>query len=95
MSEPSPLRKSERLNLRVSTDQKQILEQAAELLQTSCSAFMMEAALGKALQVIEDSSQIRLKQADWQSFCDALDAEPAELPGLKALLSKPGLFDWD
>lgn len=91
----SQFKKSERLNLRVSSEQKSILEQAAELMQTSCSAFMMEAALGKAALILDEASQIRLKQAEWQHFCEALDTPARELPGLKTLLSKPGIFDWD
>ena len=31
----------------------------------------------------------------WQSFCDALDAAPREIPALQKLLTKASLFDGD
>lgn len=34
-----------------------------------------------------------LPPAHWQSFCDALDAPPREIPSLRMLLTEASLFD--
>ncbi len=31
----------------------------------------------------------------WQAFCDALDAEPKNIPALRKLLIEPSIFDAD
>jgi predicted DNA-binding antitoxin AbrB/MazE fold protein len=40
-----------------------------------------------------DQVQFVLSNDRWQSFCDALDAPPKEIPALRKLLTEPSLFD--
>lgn len=40
-----------------------------------------------------DQTLFALTPALWQSFCDALDAAPKEIPALRKLLKEASLFD--
>ena len=86
-------RKAERMNLRATEDQKLVIEQAAQLRQTSATEFMLQSAYSEALRVLEEASRLRLEQEAWEGFCAALDAPAKELPGLKAFMAEPDLFD--
>jgi uncharacterized protein (DUF1778 family) len=92
MAKAAP-RKNERINLRTTEDQKLVIEQAAHLKQTTASEFMLQAAYSEALRVLEDASRIRLSREAWESFNAALDEPPKVLPGLKAFLAQPDVFD--
>lgn len=85
-------RKTERMDLRATEEQKQLIEQAAQLLQTTASEFMLQAAYSEAMRTIEEAGRIRLNKQAWENFCTALDEPAQELPGLKEFLSQPDLF---
>jgi uncharacterized protein (DUF1778 family) len=87
-------RKTERMDLRATQEQKQIIERASAIRQTSASEFMLQSAYAEAVRVLEEASRIPLDSQAWERFCAALDAPAQTLPGLQAFMAEPDdLFD--
>ena len=73
--------------------QKDVIARAAEIRQTTVTAFMIEHAFEAAQQVLADQNHFYLTPGKWDEFCAALDAPPRELPELRRLLTEPSVFD--
>jgi uncharacterized protein (DUF1778 family) len=54
---------------------------------------MVEQAFSEAQQILADQTHFYLSSDKWDEFCAALDAPPTDLPKLRELLTKPGVFD--
>lgn len=79
---------AERINLRASSEAKQVIEQAAQLIGTNLSAFMLNQSYEAALRIIQQHGVIMLGNADRDAIMRALDnpQEPTrELHELMAL----------
>jgi uncharacterized protein (DUF1778 family) len=85
--------KEERLNIRVSPKQKEVISLAAQLTHTTVSAFVVNTAYLAAEEVLTNQSEFILSKSAWDQFCAALDAPPKELPKLKKLLTEPSIFE--
>jgi uncharacterized protein (DUF1778 family) len=86
--------KDERLQVRVDPAAKQTLERAAAATHVSLSAFVLEAAHGRAEEVLSERAVISLKPEAAAAFARAL-AEPGTVNArLAAALSRPRKFDW-
>lgn len=72
-----------RLNMRVSSDQENLLRAAAELSGESVSGFVLAAATGRARDVIGAANRIELDAETFERFVSALDDEPEDLPVLR------------
>jgi uncharacterized protein (DUF1778 family) len=81
--------KSERLDLRITSDQKRLLESAAVEAGTTLTDFVVTAAAIAARATMADRTQFSLPPDRWAAFAAALDREPVELPRLGALLREP------
>lgn len=68
--------KQERLHIRLDGDSKQKLERAAAYANRSLSEFVLSRALDAADAVILEHETLRLSDADWQVFLDALEHPP-------------------
>ena len=75
------------INLRARPEQRDLIDQAAELLGKSRSDFMLEAACDKAQSVLLDQIFFRLDADKLRQFTKLLEAPPAHNPGLKRLLA--------
>jgi uncharacterized protein (DUF1778 family) len=84
--------KGTKVQLRLRPAQKAVLARAAELRQTSISNFMLEHAYEAAQQVLAEQVDIVMPPAEWEAFCQALDAPPRSIPALKKLFSQPSVF---
>ena len=73
--------------------QKDVIARAAELKQTTLTNFMVEHAFEAAQNILADQVHFYLSPEKWDQFTAALDAPPKDLPGLRKLLSEPGVFD--
>ncbi|MDO8331750.1 MAG: DUF1778 domain-containing protein [Fluviicoccus sp.] len=85
---PSHAVSAERINLRASAEAKQVIEQAAQLIGTNLSAFMLNQSYEAALRIIQQHSVIMLSNADRDAIMHALNnpQEPTrELRELMAL----------
>ena len=85
--------KESRLNIRASRHQKEVIAQAARLVNTTVSTFVLHYAYEGARSVLAERSRFRLPASQWKAFCEALDAPPKDLPALRRLLKSKGVFD--
>ncbi len=75
------------INLRALPQQRDLIDQAAQLLGKNRSDFMLEAACDKAQSVLLDQVFFGLDDAKYQQFTAMLDAPPQSNPGLDRLLN--------
>ena len=68
--------KVERLQARLTPDQKALIAHAAEIEGRSLTDFVVSTATQTAKKVIEDQSILRLSVADQKTFADALSQTP-------------------
>lgn len=90
---PTRTTRSEKIDLRVSREDKQILEAAANVVHSSVSAFVLNSALARADEALADRRSFVLSKSKWNEFLAALDAPTRPLPRVQRLLSEPGFFD--
>ena len=87
--------KAERLHLRVDPEQKALLEAASRAAGDTVSGFVLRVATEAAADVLADRCMFALDEQAWQVFDQALSRPPAEVPGLRELLSAPAVLDRD
>lgn len=88
--------KDQRLNLRVSAGQRQMIQNAADSAHKSLTAFVLEATLAEADRVLADRRVFSLPQDRWDAFLRALDEPTASVAGkrrLKKLLRTPSVLE--
>lgn len=90
---PAPVRRSEKLDLRLTPAAKQTLHDAAAASQRSVSDFVLESALARAEETLIDRRQFGLGAEQWQAFMAALDAPPKQHPRLRRLLTEASVFE--
>ncbi|MGH7783918.1 MAG: DUF1778 domain-containing protein [Candidatus Binatia bacterium] len=78
--------RNEIINLRASRRQKQLIDQAAELLDRSRSDFMLEVACREAQALLLDQNHFSLSKDKFKRFMAALDEPPKENAKLQKLL---------
>lgn len=77
--------KTERLNLRCSSDALGLLREAAELQGQDLTSFIFGASLDRARSVLAEDRILRLSPAEVLQVEEALDVDPAPNPQLAAL----------
>lgn len=75
------------INLRALPEQRDLIDQAANLLGKNRSDFMLEAACERAQSVLLDQVFFKLDTDKFQQFMAVLDAPPSANPGLARLMS--------
>ncbi len=88
-----PTPRTDRLDLRISTEAKQALQAAALVRHTSVSDFVLSSALEAAQEALADRNRFGLNAEQWTAFQVALDAPPASHPRLKQLMQERSLFE--
>jgi uncharacterized protein (DUF1778 family) len=84
-AEPGTLRAAN-INLRVSRNQKSLIDRAAQALGRNRSEFMLEAACREAESILLDRRYFQLSAADLRRFTTMLDKRPAANARLARLL---------
>ena len=79
--------KSDRIDVRVKSSQKDYLVYAATLRDMKLSAFVLESAMKEAEEIVNQNVHFTLPEKKWQAFCAALDKPAREIPKLKRLFS--------
>ena len=79
--------KSERMNLRCSSEALVTLREAAELQGQDLTSFVLGAALDRARGVLAQDRILRLDPTEILQLEKALDAEPTVIPQLARLFS--------
>lgn len=83
------------IHLRARSQDRALIDQAAELVGTNRSQFMMASALKEAKNVLLDQSTIFANGETFQKVMDWMDspATPAEAEGMKRLLQARAPWD--
>ncbi len=85
--------KSERIEVRVSPEQKEIFARAAAARGESMSDFIHEAASLAAQEALADRTAFSLSSKQWRDFVAALDRPPQSKKRLAALLKKKSVLE--
>jgi uncharacterized protein (DUF1778 family) len=85
--------RAENINLRVSRNQKALIDRAADALGRNRSDFMLEAACREAESVLLDRRYFTLAEGEFRRFTAMLDKPPAGNPRLARLLRTKAPWD--
>ncbi|MBI3258294.1 MAG: DUF1778 domain-containing protein [Ignavibacteriae bacterium] len=80
--------KDTRIEFRSSPQEKDLVALAAQLAGINVSAFLREAALQAANEIIRQHEQLKLSKSDQDLFLKALDSPPEPSPRLKKSMKK-------
>lgn len=89
--------KSERMELRVSPDDKSEIEIAAKMSRVSVSQFIADSALERASHIISEHNRIKLTEASFNAVMEALENPPAPNDRLRraaALSREDKTWEW-
>ena len=89
----TPSNRSEKLDIRITPEAKQILQQAAKERHTSISQFVLESSLNSASAVLAERSRFMLDAGQWEAFMAALDSPPRRHARMERLLNEPTCLD--
>jgi uncharacterized protein (DUF1778 family) len=84
--------KSERLELRLTSDQKQDIERAAAISGRSVTDFSVPLLVEGAGEVIRHERELKMSKHAWEAFNQVLDEPAKPLSGLADLLRRPSVF---
>ena len=85
--------RAENINLRVTRNQKALIDRAATALGRSRSDFMLEVACLEAESILLDRRFFVLSEAEFKRFTTMLDKPPASNPRLERLLRTKAPWD--
>lgn len=85
--------KSERLAVRISSEQRSLLSEASRAEEKTITEFVLGAATRAAEDVLADRHRFVLAEPDWAAFLAVLDRSPRDLPRLRRLLATPSVLD--
>jgi len=85
--------RGENINLRATSKQKALIDQAAETLGRTRSDFMLDAVCREAETVLLDRRYFALSGDAFKRFSAMLDQPPAENPKLRRLLKMKSPWD--
>lgn len=85
--------RGENINLRVSHEQKSLIDRAAYALGRNRSDFMLETACREAESILLDRRYFSLSEEEFRRFTAALDKTPASNPRLRRLLTTTAPWD--
>lgn len=81
------------LNLRIETQTRQLIDEAAAALGKTRTEFMVESARANAIDVLLDRRLFVLDARSHDAFVDALDNPPAPDDKLRALMRRAPIWD--
>jgi len=72
--------KTERLSVRIDKDRKETIRKAANILGSGMSDFVVQTAIQKAMDIIEQHNKIVISENDFKAFSEAIQnpGEPNE-----------------
>ena len=76
------------INLRIESNTKQLIDDAAAILGKTRTEFMIDSARRQAIDVLLDQRLFVLDQERYDTFMHALDNAPAPGPKLRSLLRR-------
>jgi uncharacterized protein (DUF1778 family) len=86
-------RKEDRLELRLETERRQLLDRAAQAVGLSTSAFVLEHATLAAQHALADRTTFVLTDEQWTAFVELLDRPVQPVDGLARLMAGRSVTD--
>ncbi|MGV6871237.1 type II toxin-antitoxin system TacA family antitoxin [Pseudochelatococcus sp. B33] len=80
--------RSERLQVRIDAETKNLLRRAARCRHKTVSRFLLATAVAEAEKVIRENETVTLSSPDWETFYDALIDPPAPNAALRDAFAK-------
>ena len=77
-----------RINLRASAEAKALIEQAASLMGTTVSSFMLQNAYDAARKVVMEHETLRLSQSAFQAFVSTCEEPANPNAALRSLMAR-------
>jgi len=85
-------RRSRRLELRTTPEEREIIDRAAAASETGLTEFVVGSAVEAARRMLADRDQFEMDKAAAEAW-EAMNARPArDLPGLARLMERPSPF---
>jgi len=84
---------TERIQLRASTSEKRLLQEAANSSKKTLSEFILEASTVEAEIRLADRTRFVLDSDRWSKFIDLLERPVTHKPALKKLLTRPSVLE--
>ena len=84
--------KDQRLNIRITAEAKSLVEEAADATSVTASAFVVQAALRSAQEVLADQTRFILPPETWTQFTARSTGPHARSPHSKRAASRPSPF---
>ncbi len=84
--------KNDRIEIRLTTDQKRTIEQAANLSGRSVTDFSVPLLLEEAAEVIRQDRELRMSAEAWETFNEILDRPAKPIAQLADLFRRPTVF---
>lgn len=85
--------KNARLEVRVSAEQRQLLDEAAIVSGMTVSGFVMIHATDAARTVLADRTAFELPAERWNAFVDLLDRDARPMTGLAAFIARRSVLE--
>lgn len=85
--------RTERLDLRVSPDEKGLISQAASVARVKASEFVRDSVMSRAENILADRMRFDLDDSQWAEFQAALDRPVVNKPNLQRLLSDRSVLE--
>jgi uncharacterized protein (DUF1778 family) len=89
----STRRREERLEVRLTSAAKRLLQRAASVRRQSISAFILDSGITAAEQTLADRREFRIPARNYDAFVAALDAPVKPKPRLDKLLHTPNVLE--
>ncbi len=86
-------RREERLEVRLSSTAKRLLQRAATVQGKTVSAFILDSGMTAAAETLADRQQFRIPARTYEAFVAALDRRPTPKPRLDRLLKTPSALE--
>jgi uncharacterized protein (DUF1778 family) len=85
--------KGERIALRATREQRDLLARASEASSTTVTDFVLGASIARAEEVLADRREFRLPPERWTAFVEMLDRPPVEKARLRRFLTEPSILE--
>lgn len=84
--------KSNRIEIRLTADQKRTIEQAATISGRSVTDFSVPLLVNEAAEVIRQDRELRMSAQAWDTFNEILDRPAKPIAELADLFRRPSVF---
>jgi uncharacterized protein (DUF1778 family) len=85
--------KDDRFNIRWSAEQRELIDRAADVAETTPTAFVRDAAFVAAQRVLADRTTFTLSAAQWRAFSRSLDRPATDRPRLRRMMRESSVLE--